>query len=92
MQSLYSPKKYPADLARKINCLSPLAIAIANRWMLGWPQSVKALIASGEYLDALIWQEEQERAALDKPGLDHLSSWEKAEVMGLSQSPPAASL
>lgn len=92
MQSLYSPKKYPADLARKINYLSPLAISIANRWMLGWPEAVKALIAAGEYMDALREQEAQERRAMDAPGLNHLSSWEKAEVMGLTQAPPAASL
>lgn len=91
MQALYSPKRYPPELSRRINAMSPLAISIANRWMLGWPEAVKALIASGEYLDALKEQAAQERKAMDEPGLHHLSSWEKAEVMGLSQAPPSTS-
>jgi hypothetical protein len=91
MQSLYNHKRYPVEIARKVNLLSPLAISIANRWMLGWPDSVAALIATGEYLDALVRQEVEERRALAEPGLDHLSSWEKSEVMGLCQSPPSAS-
>lgn len=91
MQALYSPKRYPPELSRRINAMSPLAISIANRWMLGWPEAVKALIAYGEYLDALKEQVAQERKAMDEPGLNHLSSWEKAEVMGLSQAPPSTS-
>lgn len=91
MQSLYLPKKYPPDLARKIEHMSPSAISIANRWMLGWPEAVAALIATDEYLAALTHQEAQERRALADLNLNHLSSWEKAEVMGLSQAPPAAS-
>lgn len=91
MQPLYSPKHYPSDLACKINAMSPQAISIANRWMQGWPEAVNALIASGEYLVALKEQAAQERKAMDEPGLNHLSSWEKAEVMGLSQAPPPAS-
>jgi hypothetical protein len=89
MQSLYSPKKYPADLARKISYLSPLAISIANRWMLGWPEAVKALIVTGEYMDALREQEAQERRAMDEPGLNHLSSWEKAACCQSLMAPRA---
>lgn len=51
---------------------------------------MKALIASGEYLEALKIQEE-ERKVLIEPGLNHLSSWEKAEVMRLTQAPPSPS-
>lgn len=92
MQSLYSPEKYPHDLADQIERLSPMAIAIANRWMLGWPGAVNELIESEEYLDALKFQEEQERRAQSQSGLSHLSSWEKTEVMGLTQAPPGAGL
>lgn len=71
--------------------MSQTAIEIANRWMLGWPKTVKGLIASGEFLEALKSQEEQEiRIKLDT-SMNHLSSWEKNEVMGLTAEPPAPS-
>lgn len=51
---------------------------------------MKALIAYGEYLEALKIQDE-ERKALIEPGLNLLSSWEKTEVIGLTQAPPSPS-
>lgn len=90
MTNLYNQKAYPQEIANEIQKMPPLATQIANRWMLGWPKTVKALIASGEYLEALKIQEE-ERKALIEPGLNHLSSWEKVEVMGLTQAPPSPS-
>jgi len=92
MTNLYNQKAYPQEIANEIQKMLPLATQIANRWMLGWPKTVKALIASGEYLEALtIQEEEEERKALSDPSLNHLSSWEKAEVMGLTQAPPSPS-
>lgn len=91
MQDLYSPKSYPAPLQAEIKAMSQTAIEIANRWMLGWPKTVKGLIASGEFLEALKSQEEQEiRIKLDT-SMNHLSSWERNEVMGLTAEPPAPS-
>lgn len=91
MQALYSPSQYPPDLRQKIGKMSQTAIEITNRWALGWPQTVKDLIASGEYLDALKAQEREEIRVKLAPGLSHLSSWEKAQEYGLCQHPPAAS-
>lgn len=91
MTELYKQKAYPQAIASEIHKMPPLVTEIANRWMLGWPKTVKALIASGEYLEALKNQEAQEREALSQPGLNHLSSWEKTEVLGLTQSPPSPS-
>lgn len=91
MQALYNPSQYPSDLRQKIGKMSQTAIEIANRWALGWPQTVKELIASGEYLDALKAQEREEIRVKLEPGLSHLSSWEKAQEYGLCQHPPAAS-
>lgn len=71
--------------------MSDTAIEIANRWALGWPQTVKELIASGEYLDALKAQEREEIRVKLEPGLSHLSSWEKAQEYGLSMAPPSPS-
>lgn len=91
MQSLYKPNQYPLELRRTIGKMSQTAIEIANRWALSWPQTVKDLIASGEYLDALKAQEREEIRVKLEPGLSHLSSWEKAQEYGLCQHPPAAS-
>jgi len=92
MQSLYKPRHYPPELRQALGSLSDTAIEIANRWALGWPQAVKALIASGEYVDALKAQEHEEIRVKLEPGLSHLSSWEKAQEYGLCQHPPAASV
>ena len=91
MQSLYKPRQYPPELRQTLGRMSGTAIEIANRWALGWPQTVKELIASGEYLDALKAQEREEIRVKLEPGLSHLSSWEKAQEYGLSQSPPSPS-
>ena len=90
MQSLYKPSQYPPELREALDRMSGTAIEIANRWALGWPQTVKELIASGEYLDALKAQEHEEIRVKLEPGLSHLSSWEKAQEYGLCQHPPAA--
>lgn len=88
MQTLYKPGQYPADLARKLKLMSPLAVEIANRWALGWPEQVKALISLGQYLPALQSQEEQEREVLSNPGNSHLARHEIAQEYGLSLAPP----
>ena len=69
--------------------MSQTAIEIANRWMLGWPKTVKGLISTGEYLEALKYQEEREIKVKLDTSMNHLSSWEKNEVMGLTAEPPA---
>lgn len=92
MQSLYNPRQYTPELRQTLDHMSDTAIEIANRWAQGWPQTVKELIASGEYLDALKAQEHEEIRVKLEPGLSHLSSWEKAQEYGLCQHPPAASV
>lgn len=88
MQELHSPETYPPETRKRILAMGSLSRAIANRWLLGWPERVRGLLSTGQYLDALKAQMNLESEALSQPGLDHLSSWEKAEVMGLDQSPP----
>jgi len=88
MQPLYKPSQYPSELQAKLKKMSPLAIEIANRWALGWPKDVKALIEAGQYLQALTNQEQQEREVLSKPGLSHLARHEIVQEYGLSLEPP----
>jgi hypothetical protein len=91
MQTLYRPNSYPPEIRRKIVSMPPLAAEIANRWMLGWPKRVKALLEAGEYLPALKAQEEQERNALANETARHLARHEIAQEWGLSPEPPMAS-
>jgi hypothetical protein len=64
--------------------MSQTAIEIANRWMLGWPKTVKGLIATREYLEALKYQEEREIKVKLDTSMNHLSSREKNEVIHAS--------
>lgn len=88
MQELYRPKSYPVPIRAELKQMPPLATEIANRWMLGWPDRVQALIQAGQFLPALRAQEEAEREAYSNPGNQHLARHEIAELYGLSSSPP----
>ena len=91
MQTLYKPSLYPKEIQKKLKIAPPLTIEIANRWALGWPETVKELIKSGQYLEALTFQEEQERKVLSLPGNSHLARHEIVQEFGLSLAPPAVS-
>jgi hypothetical protein len=47
MQTLYKPKAYPDEIYLLVT-QSRMGIELANRWMLGWPKAVMALIEAGE--------------------------------------------
>lgn len=87
MQNLLKPNEYP-DALRSLITQSRMGIELANRWMLGWPGRVKTLIEAHEYQAAFESQLEQEiEAEANAAQYSHLSSWEKREVLGLSESP-----
>ena len=50
MQPLYRPESYPVPVRAELTQLSPLATEIANRWMMGWPKTVKSLLDLNEFL------------------------------------------
>lgn len=89
MQELYNPKAYPQSVRDAMEQMPALATEIANRWMLGWPESVKTLLARGVYLTLLTEQEAKERQAYLEPGNSHLARHEIAELYGLNPAPPA---
>lgn len=91
MQSLHSPSSYPTPVRRKLELMPPLAVEIANRWMLGWPERVKALLSTGEFLPALKAQEETEREVLANETAKHLARHEVMQEHGLSPAPPMTS-
>lgn len=92
MQALYKPSQYPKELYSKLKYLSPLGVEIANRWALGWPEAVQALIESNEYYLALVRQEKDERRVLAETSATHLARHEIVQEYGLSLCPPEASV
>lgn len=90
MQELVKPNAYPPEVREKVLAMSQTGREIANRWMLGWPKRVQRLIAENYYLEALTEQTRQEERAKMDTSLNHLSSWEKAQVWELSLAPPTS--
>ncbi len=89
MQELLKPKTYPMEVRKAIYSQSSLGVAIANRWMLGWPQRVKALIDNGDYQEAFLKQAEVERQALaEATGMNHLADHEKLAMLEIMPAPP----
>jgi hypothetical protein len=82
---IYRPQDYPKPVLANIKAMGSPAIMIANRWMRGWPKTVKE---TGEYLGFLKNQEETERRVYSEPGNGHLARHEIAELYDLSPKPP----
>jgi hypothetical protein len=90
MPTLHKPQQYPEWELDKIESMSGYATDLANRWSIAWPERVKALLASGEYLDALIRQEYMERSALTDAQGRSQAFRDILEERGLSLAPPEA--
>lgn len=88
MQTLYRESSYPKTIQQQLQAMPPLATEILNRWMMGWPKRVKALIEADQLMASLTEQEEAERTAYSAPGNRHLARHEIAQLYGLSDSPP----
>lgn len=90
MQELSSRKVYSAEVAAQIESMGELAVSIANRWMLGWPDRVKALLKAGAYLECLESQTAEEKDILAKEAdLRHLARHEILQMYEIKESPPA---
>jgi len=89
MESLYQREVYGADLAHKIEQLGSMAVSVTNRWMLGWPRSVKTMLGEGTFFDLLVAQVEQEASVLaEEANLRHLSRTEILHLYEIRESPP----
>jgi len=89
MQDVYQKKAYPPEILLVVSNSGRMGIELANRWMLGWPKRVKALILAGEYLAAFQYQLEREKDSLARASnMSHLVPREIAELYGLSMEPP----
>ena len=89
MQELTNAKLYPLEMRKTIYRMGTLAVAIANRWMLVWPNRVKTLLDKGELLDYLTIQVEKEQWALaEMTGMEHLAQHEKMAMLEINPAPP----
>jgi len=89
MQDLLSPKTYPETIKQEILKEGQVGIELANRWILGWPGRVKALIAAEQYQVAFEYQVEQERNLLaTQKDYTHLARHELMELFGQPAEPP----
>lgn len=89
MQELAIRLKYNQDVASKIEAMRAMTVEIANRWILGWPQRVAALMESGTYLDCLASQVEKEKVLLaNEPNMRHLARHEVLQIYEISEAPP----
>jgi hypothetical protein len=89
MEALYNRMAYSPEVATQIEQLMSVAVSIANRWMLGWPQRVEALLKAGTYLEALEAQTELEKDVLAEAGhLNHLARHEILRIYEIRESPP----
>lgn len=90
MQELTSRKAYPGTMAAQIEARGAMAVSIAKRWVMGWPQRVKALVKSGVYLECLDAQVDQETDIVAKTvDLRHLARHEIMQLYEIREAPPA---
>jgi len=89
-QQLLSSDLYGPAIADKVQGLGPMAISIANRWMIGWPKRVTALLRADLYLASLEEQVAQEKDILaQEADLRHLAPHEILALYEIREAPPA---
>ena len=89
MQPLADREVYGVKGALQIEAMGSMAVAIANRWQLGWPERVKVLIKARVYLVNLDAQTEREIDVLADAGdLQHLTHHEILQMHEIDEAPP----
>jgi hypothetical protein len=89
VQALYNRGQYGETAALAIEVMGSTAVSIANRWALGWPEQVQAMLAAGVYDGHLKRQTEHEKDVLADTYAPHLSTAEILQLHGIPPSPPA---
>lgn len=89
IEELINRNAYTLEIAVKIEAMGAMAVSIANRWMLGWPARVTALLKATTYLACLESQVNQEKEILaNEANLRHLARREILEMYEIKESPP----
>ena len=87
---LHNEEIYEPDLADRIRIQGCYTVAVANRWMLGWPSRVRAMLEGKVYFAWLLGQVKTEKDILaDESNLRHLSELEILELHHVCLEPPA---
>ena len=87
---LHNEEIYGQELAGKITSQGRYTMAVANRWMLGWPTRVRAMLDGKVFFDWLMGQVNTEKDILaDEPNAQHLSEREILEMHEVRLAPPA---
>lgn len=89
MEALCNREIYGADVALWIEGMGSMAVSIANRWQMGWPERVQALLDGRIYQVNLDAQVTKEKDILAEAGhLQHLSHREILQMYEIKESPP----
>lgn len=89
MEALSNREIYGPDLALTIEGMGTIAVSIANRWQMGWPERVQALLNWRIYQVNLDAQMNKEKDILAEAGhLQHLSNREILQMHEIKESPP----
>lgn len=89
LEELYKREIYGSELALTIEKMGSIAVSVANRWELGWPDRVQVLLDENIYQINLAAQVEREKDVLADAGhLQHLTHHEILEMHGVKLSPP----
>ena len=90
MEPLCNREVYGPGLAAWIEGMGSIAVSIANRWQMGWPEKVQTLLAGGIYQVNLDAQVNREKDVLaDAVDLQHLTYREILQMHEIQESPPA---
>ncbi|OJW46172.1 MAG: hypothetical protein BGO63_03640 [Candidatus Accumulibacter sp. 66-26] len=89
MQELMKRELYGEAMALNIERLGSTAVTVANRWVLGWPEQVEALVENASYLKALSKQVEIEKDILSEATeFPHLAAHEILALHEIPMGPP----
>ncbi|MES2879191.1 MAG: hypothetical protein V4713_12275 [Pseudomonadota bacterium] len=89
MQILNFREVFGPGMALQIECMGSIAISIANRWTLGWPELTSQHVEAGSFMQALETQMNLEKDVLaEETGLQHLSQREILQMHGVPENPP----
>ena len=89
MEALIERTIYTPEMALAIETMGSIAVAVANRWQMGWPDRVSALLNNQTYMEALKQQVELEKDVLsNEMDLRHLAQHEILAYHEIRQDPP----
>lgn len=91
MQPLIDRTIYTPELALAVETMGSIAVAVANRWQMGWPERVRLLLQKQTYLEALKQQVDLEKDVLsNEMDLRHLAHHEILAHHEVRLDPPTA--